>query len=118
MSESNSRLVYSTDGGPVAAPQEAARRRKAGGQHGPAVPNDGVVRVMRTKQGRGGKTVTLVTGLPGSPTELENVLRELKRQCGTGGSLEGRDLAIQGDQRERVVTALEKAGHKVKLAGG
>jgi translation initiation factor 1 len=46
------------------------------------------------------------------------VLRELKRQCGTGGSLEGRDLAIQGDQRERVVTALEKAGHKVKLAGG
>jgi translation initiation factor 1 (eIF-1/SUI1) len=67
VSESNSRLVYSTDGGPVAAPQEAARRRKAGGQHGPAVPNDGVVRVMRTKQGRGGKTVTLVTACREAP---------------------------------------------------
>jgi translation initiation factor 1 len=73
---------------------------------------------MRTKQGRGGKTVTLITGLPGSPAEIETLLRELKRQCGVGGSVEGRDLAIQGDQRERIVVVLEKAGHKVKLAGG
>jgi translation initiation factor 1 len=73
---------------------------------------------MRTKQGRGGKTVTLIVGLPGSPAELEATLRDLKRQCGVGGAIEGRDLAIQGDQRERIVAVLEKAGHKVKLAGG
>ncbi len=73
---------------------------------------------MRSKTGRGGKTVTLVTGLPGSPAELEKLLKGLKSQCGTGGTLEGRNLVIQGDQRERVAAALEKAGHTVKLAGG
>jgi translation initiation factor 1 (eIF-1/SUI1) len=68
VSESNSRLVYSTNGGRLAAPQEVAGRQAGGhGQHSPAVPNDGVVRVMRTKQGRGGKTVTLVTACREAP---------------------------------------------------
>lgn len=118
MTRGDSRLVYTTDGGrvPVGKQRAAPAPARAGKRMSP--PDDGVVRVMRTKQGRAGKTVTLVTGLPGSPAELEAVLRDLKRQCGTGGALEGRDLAIQGDQRERIVAALEKAGHRVKLAGG
>ena len=116
MSDSNSRLVYSTDGGRMAPSN--ANPKSGRPPTRPGLPNDGVVRVMRTKQGRGGKTVTLVTGLPGAPAELEALLKALKRQCGTGGSIEGRDLAIQGDQRERVVAALERAGHTVKLAGG
>jgi translation initiation factor 1 len=77
-----------------------------------------MVRVMRSKTGRGGKTVTLITGLPGSPAELEKVLKRLKSQCGTGGALEGRNVVIQGDLRDRVLAALEQAGHRVKLAGG
>lgn len=118
----NSRLVYSTDGGPP-KPAKAERpvaRKKRGPTKAsaPAIPDDGVVRVMRSKTGRGGKTVTLVMGLPGSPAELEATLKDLKKQCGTGGTVEGRNLAIQGDQRERLVAALEKAGHRVKLAGG
>jgi translation initiation factor 1 len=113
----DSRLVYSTDGGRAKLPPEP-KPRQAPKQATPSVPADGVVRVMRTKSGRGGKTVTLVTGLPGSPAELEKVLKTLKSQCGTGGAVEGRNLAIQGDQRERVVAMLEKAGHTVKLAGG
>jgi translation initiation factor 1 len=110
-------LVYSTDGGRVQPPPERERGKQ---QRDPRrnTPNDGVVRVSRTSTGRGGKTVTVVTGLPGSPAELDAVLKDLKRRCGTGGSREGRDLAIQGDQRERIVAALKAAGHSVKLAGG
>lgn len=112
-------LVYSTDGGRVKAkPARPDERRMAAPTSRPGLPNDGIVRVYRSKQGRGGKTVTLVSGLPGSPADLDAVLKELKKRCGTGGSREGRDLVIQGDQRDRIVAALEGAGHRVKLAGG
>lgn len=112
-------LVYSTDGGRVKAkPARPGERRTAAAQPRPGLPNDGIVRVSRSKQGRGGKTVTLVSGLPGSPAELDAVLKDLKKSCGSGGSREGRDLVIQGDQRNRIVAALEEAGHRVKLAGG
>lgn len=118
----NSRLVYSTDGGRVreqltphnrkvaATPQVQA---KPGGP-----PDDGVVRVQRDKKGRGGKTATTVTGLPGSEAELDTMLKGLKQHCGAGGSREGRVLIIQGDQRERLMERLTALGHKPKLAGG
>jgi translation initiation factor 1 len=117
----DSRLVYSTDGGrvrekltphnrKVVAPAAAAP--KAG------IPDDGVVRVQRDKRGRGGKTATTVTGLPGSETELDTLLKTLKQFCGAGGTREGRVLAIQGDQRERLVEKLTTMGYKPKLAGG
>jgi translation initiation factor 1 len=45
-------------------------------------------------------------------------LKQLKQFLGTGGSREGRELHIQGDQRERLQPKLESMGHRVKLAGG
>lgn len=117
----SSRLVYSTDGGRVAytgnrKPAEAPGTKTT--STGPAVPDDGIVRVHRQKAGRGGKTATLITGLPGSDADLDAVLKALKAQCGTGGTREGRTLVIQGDLRERLVGLLEARGHRVKLAGG
>ena len=72
---------------------------------------------MRDRKGRGGKTVTLVTGLTGSPAELERLASDLKRLCGTGGTLRGDVLEMQGDVRDRVRPELERRGYVVKLAG-
>jgi len=121
----SSRLVYSTDGGRVAytgnrkpGSLPGAKPAAARGPASPAVPDDGIVRVHRQKAGRGGKTATLVTGLPGDEAELDAVLKALKAQCGTGGTREGRTLVIQGDLRERLVALLEARKFTVKVAGG
>jgi translation initiation factor 1 len=79
---------------------------------------DGIVRVMRDKKGRKGKTVTVVTGLPGGPTFLAEMASTLKRLCGSGGTVAGDTVEIQGDHRDRVAAKLTELGHKVKLAGG
>jgi translation initiation factor 1 len=82
------------------------------------VPHDGVVRLLRDRKSRGGKTVTLITGVSGGPSTLAGLLSELKRLCGTGGTLRGDILEIQGDFRERLQTELERRGYTVKIAGG
>lgn len=108
---SNSRLVYSTgDGDQRRAPKRAP---KAGA---PALPRDGVVRVFREKGGRGGKTVTVVRGLPAG--DLASVASDLKRLCGSGGSVKDGAVEIQGDHREQAVARLTTQGYRVKLAGG
>ena len=82
------------------------------------LPRDGVVRLLRDKKGRGGKTVTLISGLRGSPAPLEALASDLKRMCGTGGTLRGDVLEIQGDFRDRLRDELERRGYPVKIAGG
>ena len=83
------------------------------------LPRDGVVRLLRDRKGRGGKTVTLIAGLGGSPAATAALASDLKRLCGTGGTVRD-DLVveIQGDHRERLRAELERRGYTVKLAGG
>ncbi len=109
---SNHRLVYSTDDGDR---RRDAQGRRAAPSAGPALPKDGVVRVFREKGGRGGKTVTVVRGLDG---DLAKVASDLKRHCGSGGSVKGDAVEIQGDHREKVVARLQASGYRAKLAGG
>ena len=80
------------------------------------LPRDGVVRLLRDRKGRGGKTVTVITGLPAS--QLDALVRDLKRLCGTGGTVRDDLVEIQGDHRERLRAELERRGYTVKLAGG
>lgn len=84
----------------------------------PATPNDGVVRISRERGQRGGKTVTVIRGLPERGTELEARAVELKRLCGAGGTLRDGAVEIQGDHRERIAERLRVLGYRVKLAGG
>jgi translation initiation factor 1 len=112
----NSRLVYSTDGGRT--PHNRLVPSKPSPAPAANVPNDGIVRIQRDKKGRGGKTATTITGLPGADADLDALLKSLKQYCGTGGSREGRTLVLQGDQRERLLERLLALGHKAKLAGG
>jgi translation initiation factor 1 len=81
--------------------------------------NRGRVDVIRQTAGRGGKTVTVLTGFKGiAARELEDLARTIQRACGTGGTLKGTTIEIQGDQRDRACAALEAAGFRPVRAGG
>lgn len=122
MPKNETRHVYSTDGGRVREVLTPHNRRVDATGRVPtpsaAPPGDGIVRVQRDKRGRGGKTATTITGLPGTEDELDALLKTLKQTCGAGGTREGRILVIQGDQRERLMEKLSTLGVKPKLAGG
>lgn len=123
MSDSGSRLVYSSDDGRIRPPaasgarrSEQAGPRKSGGL--PPDPDDGVVRLHRGRSSRGGKVQTLIVGLRGADAELDAILKRCKQRMATGGTRDGRVLMIQGDHREKLRALLEAEGHTVKLAGG
>jgi len=84
----------------------------------PAQPNDGIARVQRETKGRGGKTVTVVTGLRVDERKLAEIAGSLKKRCGCGGTAKDGVIVIQGDHADVIVEALLKAGHKAKRAGG
>ena len=112
-------IVYSTDVGercrncqrPV---RECVCKKGTPGK----AANDGVVRVSRETQGRKGKGVTVISGLGLGPDQLEALATELKKRCGSGGSVEGGRIEIQGDHRDRLVEELTRKGWKAKRAGG
>jgi translation initiation factor 1 len=66
------------------------------------------------KKGRGGKTVTLVYGLPRNAEFLKELSQELKRACGTGGTVVEGGVELQGDLRPRVRDVLAQRGYIVK----
>ncbi|MDE2295837.1 MAG: stress response translation initiation inhibitor YciH [Gammaproteobacteria bacterium] len=75
-------------------------------------------RVGRATQGRAGKGVTTVSGLPLSPAELDALAAQLKKLCGSGGTVRDGVIEIQGEHRERIVAELVKLGWPAKRSGG
>ena len=71
------------------------------------------VTVRREKRQKG-KEVTVVRGIDPAKNDLPTLLTRLKSSLGTGGSLDGTDVVLQGDQIERVKAALEKLGFQPK----
>jgi translation initiation factor 1 len=121
------RPVYDSDLGPSSRCPGCGRRHAAcvcgqtsaaGGFRLPGVPRDGVVRIWRDRKQRRGKEVTVITGLPGSPEAIAQLAAELKRLCGSGGTVKDGVIEVQGDHRERIASYLARAGYRVKLAGG
>lgn len=111
------RVVYSTDRSLVCPVCRGPIGRCACAAEVPP-KGDGVVRVRREVNGRGGKTVTVVTGVLLGKSALADLAGELKKRCGTGGTSKDGVIEIQGDHRDTVVEALRAKGHTVKLAGG
>jgi len=66
------------------------------------------------KKGRGGKTVTVIFGLPNNSEFLKNLCTDLKKACGVGGSTTEDGVELQGELRDRVRPWLEKKGFQVK----
>lgn len=79
---------------------------------------DGVVRVSRQTKGRKGSGVCLITGVRLGEEELKNLAQQLKKKCGSGGTVKNGIIEIQGDHRGALVDALTKLGYTTKLAGG
>lgn len=114
-----SRLVYSTDGGRTCPDCRKALAQCACKAAAASAPRgDGQVRVSRERQGRGGKTVTVVRGLALNDTDLAALGKQLRQACGSGGTARDGVLEIQGDHRDRVLQWLLQHGHAAKAAGG
>jgi translation initiation factor 1 len=105
------RVVYSTDG---SLPLPPPKRRHAAAPRGAAVPADGIVRVGCERR-RGG-TVSLVYGL--AAAEAARVAAELKRRCGTGGTVKAGIVELQGDRRDAVLAYFAEHGRRAKRMGG
>ncbi len=112
--------ALSSDGlppAPAAAPAESTPR--PGGDTKPPKKNRGRVDIIRQKAGRGGKTVTVVTGFVGiGLPEKEGLAKAMQKSCGTGGTVKDGQIEIQGDQREAVARILTEAGFRPVFAGG
>ena len=110
-------LVYSTDAGrmcPDCRQPVASCICKA-----QTLPKtDGVVRVSLQTKGRGGKSVTLVKGLPLDALALAAMAKQLRAACGSGGTVKDGVVEVQGDHVTTVMAALQKQSYVVKRAGG
>ncbi len=81
--------------------------------------NRGRVDIKRTKAGRGGKTVTLVSGFVGiGGPEKEQLAKKIQKACGAGGTVKDGAIEIQGDQRETAARVWAEAGFRPVFAGG
>ena len=78
------------------------------------MPNRPVAKIRVEKAGRGGKTVTVVFGLPQNAAFLKDLSQELKKACGTGGAVREDGVELQGDLRERVRELLVAKNFVVK----
>jgi translation initiation factor 1 len=109
MKNNDTKLVYSTDVGRIKSIDPVLNFPPKG---------DGFIRMRRETAGRNGKGVTTLSGFALPENELQNLAKQLKQLCGTGGTVKDWVIEIQGDQRDKLKIELEKRGFKVKLAGG
>jgi translation initiation factor 1 len=119
MRKSEGGLVYSTDVGRTCP---RCRQPLAGcacaRPVAPRPAGDGVVRIGREKQGRGGKTVTVVRGLDLDDAALAALGQRLRSACGAGGCVKDGAVEVQGDHAERIMAWLAAQGFRVKRTGG
>jgi translation initiation factor 1 len=110
-------LVYSTGVGTICSgcgwPERDCKCSQKATAKG-SIPRRIVANLRMEKKGRGGKTVTVVGGLPRNAAFLKQLCQELKRACGTGGAVQDDAIELQGDLRERVRDFLRKKDFGVK----
>lgn len=90
----------------------------AGPQVRPAAPSRVRIRVGREVAGRGGKGVSVISGLPLGPADLDALAAVLKKRCGAGGAVRNGAIEIQGEHRDRLVAELHKLGYEARRSGG
>lgn len=80
-------------------------------------PQQQNIRIQATRSGRKGKTVTVITGLQHNKENLTKLLKTLKAQCGSGGTVKDDTLEIQGEHKQKLLDILIKLGYKAKISG-
>ena len=112
------RIVYSTGVGTLCPNCRRAVRECVCPKGAPGAAKAATVRVGREIKGRAGKAVTTVTGLPLALSDIESLANQLKKRCGSGGTVRDGVIEIQGDHRDAMVTELIKRGWPAKKSGG
>ena len=77
-------------------------------------PQQQQLRITLETKNRAGKTVNLSTGFVGTEEDMSTLGKQLKNQCGTGGSAKDGEIILQGDHREKVRGWLQKNQYKTK----
>jgi translation initiation factor 1 len=80
-------------------------------------PENITIKMRLEKNGRGGKTVTVLFELPNNELYFTDLTKQLKNHLGSGGTYKDRRIEIQGDHKARIKVFLEKMGFTVKQAG-
>lgn len=112
MSQEKNRTVWASSAGDLRKKTKKAVSRKS------LPPNQQTVYLHRESKGRGGKGVSLVKNLALNEKDLKALAKQLKRACGSGGTVKNGVIEIQGEQREKIAETLQKMGYKTKIAGG
>jgi len=112
------RIVYSTDSGRICKSCQRPTGSCTCKEDDEKPTESGAVKIQRESKGRKGKTVTVITGLPLSKSQLKVLEKELKARCGCGGTTKDGAIEIQGDHSELLLKELNSRGYSAKLAGG
>ena len=69
------------------------------------------ITIAKQKKGKKGKTITLIKGLGiSNETEIKSLLKKMKVFCGTGGTLIGEDIQLQGAMVNKLIEFLRNEG--------
>ncbi len=119
---SSGRVVWNSDQGHVGGTSNGKRSKPSRKSRRPlpdaGFPKDGTTRVRRETGGRGGKTVTVLYGVPGSDEDRVQLFKQIKKVCGCGGAYKEGRIEIQGDHRDKIMTILSDKNIVAKAAGG
>lgn len=119
MTQDRGRIVYATGKGRICAvcgwPEaQCACSSKLDGGGNESLPDRITAKLRIETKGRGGKTVTVIDGLPRNDAFLKELAARLKRQCGTGGSAGDGAIELQGDHRAKLRAVLSAERFVVK----
>jgi len=104
------KLVWTSD-------PEAAKRLREEGRIEPAHdadPSKQTIRVAIDRKRRAGKSVTVASGFEHAPETLAKLATALKKRCGSGGTVKGNEIEVQGEHVETIAGELRKLGYRVK----
>ncbi|MDH6099170.1 translation initiation factor [Anabaenopsis sp. FSS-46] len=81
-------------------------------------PQQQNLKIQASRKGRKGKTVTVISGFQTKPEVLAALVKQLKTQCGTGGTVKDHEIEIQGDHKQKILEIMTTLGYKAKISGG
>jgi len=93
---------------------QSDNQKRAAGKRSPEPLSPERHRLWINREKRRGRWVTLCGPFSLSSDERKTLLKELKKELGSGGTWKGEVLEIQGDRNDALKAALEKRGFRFR----